>query len=59
MKILPLDGHFAKNFILLQVAVPIIHIYRKVTKPTRHLKLELLTKKWAGNKSNLLKTKHH
>jgi hypothetical protein len=53
VKILPLNGHFAKNFILLQVAVPIIHIHRKVTEPTGHIKLELLPKKWAANKLNI------
>jgi hypothetical protein len=49
VKILSFDGYFAKNFILFQVAVPIVHIHRQVTKPTWDLKLELLSKKWAGN----------
>jgi hypothetical protein len=53
VKILPLNGHFAKNFILLQVAVPVIHIHRQVTEPTGYLKLELLPKKWAANKLNI------
>jgi hypothetical protein len=52
VKVLPLDGHLAKHFILLQVAIPIIHINREVTEPTWHLKLELFTKKWAANKLN-------
>jgi hypothetical protein len=50
VEVLPLDGHFAKHFVLLQVAIPIVHIHRQVTEPTWHLKLELLAKKWAGNK---------
>ena len=53
VKILPLNGHFAKNFILLQVAVPVVHIYRQVTELTGHIKLELLPKKRAANKLNI------
>jgi hypothetical protein len=53
VQILPLNGHFAKNFILLQVAVPIVHIYRQVTELTGHIKLELVPKKWAANKLNI------
>jgi hypothetical protein len=53
VKILPFNGHFAKNFILLQVAVPIVHIHRQVTELTGHIKLELLPKKWAANKLNI------
>jgi hypothetical protein len=58
VKVLPLDGHLAEHFVLLQVAIPIVHVYREVPEPPRHLKLELLAKKWAANKSDLLKTKH-
>ena len=53
VKILPLNGHFAKNFILLQVAAPIIHIHTQVTELTGHIKLELLPKKRAANKLNI------